>query len=364
MAVWEPEGFISLMGGPVYHHGLGRRDSPRAVHDQPVVLGTTVPREVEDRFLVGPGEIEVTAGHAQLVAEGGAHGYRLAGGRNDLALPDHVASLLPAALGHPHHPRAVLVGAGLHGELVVEVGEEIVLRGGRIVHRRVVAQEHHLHALQPHHPIRPGPAPIVADAEAHQSAEGRPDSPAEVAHFEVTLLQMLKGAPRLVLGMTGEMDLAVFADGAAGLVHQDRGVEASHRASGLTHELGVAETEADAETARLLEERTRLRPRHLTLEERVDLRLVLHPPAREEGRKGKLGKHHEVADMRLRLLQEVEEALHHLRARLRELDGPELRRAYRDHPAHDVTLLPGSVEPMPEAPRLSPTAPSETPAFT
>src|SRR5262249_11167590 len=235
--------------------------------------------------------------------------------------------------------RAILGGAGLHGELVVEGGEEIVLRSRRIVHRRVVAQEHHLHALQPHHPIRLGPAPIVADAEAHQSAEGRPDSPTEVAHFEVTLFQMLKGAPRLVLGMTGEMDLAVFADGAARLVHQDRGVEASHRASRLTYELGIAETEADAETARLDEERTRLRPWHLTLEERVDLRLVLHPPAREEGREGKLGKHHEVGAMRLRLLQEAEEALHHLRARLRALDGSELSRAYRDHPADGSFLL-------------------------
>src|SRR5215468_10010523 len=122
-------------------------------------------------------------------------------------------------------------------------GVEMVLLGYNTPVHNPPAPEHDLHALQPHHPVRLGPAPVVADAQTHEAAEGRPDFPAEVAHFEVTLFQMLKGTPRLVLGMTGEMDLAVFADEAAGLVHQDRGVEASRRASGLAHELGIAETE-------------------------------------------------------------------------------------------------------------------------
>ena len=46
---------------------------------------------------------------------------------------------------------------------------------------------------------------------------------------------------------------------------------------------------------------SRLGPGHLALEEGVDLPLILHPPAREEGGERELGKDHEIAAARMRL---------------------------------------------------------------
>jgi hypothetical protein len=74
-----------------------------------------------------------------------------------------------------------------------------------------------------------------------------------------------------VLGVAGQVDLAVLADDAAGLVDQDRGVEAPPRPFG--RQLGIAQVEADAERAA---RRTAAasRRRHLRFEEGVDLGLV------------------------------------------------------------------------------------------
>ena len=206
----------------------------------------------------------------------------------------------------------------------MEGAEEVVLGRGRVVHRRVVAEQDHLHALEPHHAVGLGPAPVIADAHAEQPAEGAPDRPAEVAHVEVALLEVLEGAPRLVLRVAGQMDLPVLADEAARLVDQDRGVEAPGPAA-VRDELGVAQAEADAEAPRLVEERSRLRPRHLPLEERVDLRLVLHPPAGKEGREGQLREDDEVGAAAVGLGEEGEEALDDERARLAPGNRAELR---------------------------------------
>src|SRR5438128_6577314 len=299
----------------------GGRHRSRPIHDQPVVLGPPVAREVEHRLLVGAREIEVAAGHAELVLQGRAHGDRLAGGRDDLALADHVAALFPAALGHTHHPRAVLICPRPHDEAVVEIRQEVVLGRRRIVHRRVVAEEDHLHALETHDPVRLGPAAVIADAHAHEPAEGAPHAPAEVPHVEVALLQVLEGPPALVLGMAGEVGLPALAHDAPRRVNQDRGIEAP-RDPAVDHELRVAEAHAQAQAFRLLEEGKSLRPRHLALEEGVDLRLILHPPAWEEGGEGELGKHHEVAAVGLGPLEKLDEPLDDLRTAVGPLNGP------------------------------------------
>src|SRR5207247_2079564 len=77
---------------------------------------------------------------------------------------------------------------------------------------------------------------------------------------------------------TGHMDLSIRADETAGLIDEDRRV-VSVRGAGLVGELSVPEAEAKPQAPRLVEQRLRLRPRHLALEERVDLRLIVHPPA-------------------------------------------------------------------------------------
>ena len=95
-------------------------------------------------------------------------------------------------------------------------------------------------------------------------------------------------------------------------------------------QLGIAEIEADAELRRGVEERPRRLVRHLALEERVDLRLIVHPPAGKERRQRELGEHDEIAAARAGLVQVAHEALDDVAPRLIPGDRPELRRADRD----------------------------------
>ena len=192
-----------------------------------------------------------------------------------------------------------------------------------------VAEEDHLHALKPHHAVRLGPPAVVADTHADEPAEDPPHAEAQVANLEVALLEVLEGAPRLVRGVTGHMDLSIRADETAGLIDEDRRV-VSVRGAGLVGELSVPEAEAKPQAPRLVEQRLRLRPRHLALEERVDLRLIVHPPAGKERRQRELGEHEEVAAARAGLVQVAHEALDDVAPRLVPGDRPELRRADRD----------------------------------
>src|SRR5690606_40306595 len=97
-------------------------------------------------------------------------------------------------------------------------GTVVMLRRWRVVHRRVVAEQDHLHALQAHHAIGLRPAAVVADAHAEASAEKIPDAETEIARFEIAFLEMLEASVALVLGMTGQVDLAVLGDDSASLV--------------------------------------------------------------------------------------------------------------------------------------------------
>ncbi len=205
--------------------------------------------------------------------------------------------------------------------------------------RRVVAEHDHLDVLQAHHAVGLGPAPVIADAHAEVAAHRLPHAKAQVADLEVALLQVLEGAPGLVLGVARQVDLAVLAGDLAGAIDQDRRIEAMHRAAALL-DLGKAEADADAEALRLVEQRRRLVARHLALEEAVDLLLVRHPPARKEGGERQLGENHQVAFVLAGLAQQVEHALDDGRPAVRALDGPELGRADGDHSSHG--LYPGS----------------------
>ena len=132
-----------------------------------------------------------------------------------------------------------------------------MLGRGRIVHRRVVADHHHLDALQAHDPIGLAPAAVIADRHPHHAAECV-DHTEAASRLEIALLQMLKLAPRLVLGVAGQMDLAVFRDDRAALVDQDRRVVAVAIRS-LDRQLGIAEVKPDAALAREIEQGLRLR---------------------------------------------------------------------------------------------------------
>ena len=91
-------------------------------------------------------------------------------------------------------------------------------------------------------------------------------------------------------------------------------------------ELGVAEAEADAEPPRLVEQRLRVRAGHRRLVEVVELADVGDEPPGEERRQGQLGEDDEVAAPLGGLLEQGQQALDDVLARVVPLDGAELGR--------------------------------------
>jgi hypothetical protein len=136
-----------------------------------------------------------------------------------------------------------------------------------------------------------------------------------------------------MLRVPRQVNLPVLADDAPALVHENGRVEASRRSPAVHAQLGIAETEPDAESPRLVEDWARLRPRHLALEEGVDLALVFHPPAGKERGEGQLGKDHEIATVLLGSMQEIEQSLDHLRPRVGALYRAQLCRSHRHNPS-------------------------------
>src|SRR5439155_4386687 len=134
---------------------------------------------------------------------------------------------------------------------------------------------------------------IVADRHPHHAAKGLGHAET-AARLEIALFQMLEFAPGLVLGMAGQMDLAISGDDRAASIDQNGGVIAPDN-SGLDRQLGITKVKSDADLASEIEQRLRFRPRHLALEEAVDLRLILEIPARKERGQRELGIDDQVA---------------------------------------------------------------------
>ena len=177
-------------------------------------------------------------------------------------------------------------------------------------------------SLQIHIPMRPPKARHT----------GKPRSPTS----KYPLLQVLEGRSRLVLGVPGKMDLAVFAEELAVRAHQDRGVESSQTAL-LLRELRIAEMETDRKPPGLVEERSGGLVWHLALEVAVDLGLLLHEIPREEGREGQLRENHEPAVRAMRFPKELDEPPHDRASRLVPLDRAELRGGHFEIPRHQKT---------------------------
>ena len=197
----------------------------------------------------------------------------------------------------------------------------------RVVDRRVVAAQDQLDALQPHHPVRLRPPPVVADHHADEAAERPPHAEALRPGLEVVALGVLERPVRLVLLVPRQVDLAVAGDDRAVALDEDLGVVAVAHAVGIgLGQLGVAEAEADAEAARLVEQRLRLGPRHRGLVEVVELGDVGDEPAGEERRQRQLGEHDEVAAPVGRLGQQREHPLDDVLAGVGSLDRTELGR--------------------------------------
>ncbi len=121
-------------------------------------------------------------------------------------------AIFVTGLGDADHPGGVLIGAGLHAQTaVVLAGFFCFRRLQRITAGRVVAQRHQFDTLKPHHPEGFRPSAVIADAHADDAAHGPPYRKAEVPGFEIAFFKMLEAAFRLKLGMSRQVNFAVFS---------------------------------------------------------------------------------------------------------------------------------------------------------
>src|ERR1700744_6337156 len=88
-----------------------------------------------------------------------------------------------------------------------------------VLDRGVVAERDDLDALQPHDAIGLGPAPVVAAANADDGVIGAPYLEPLVADIEIALFEVLKRRVRQMLGMAGQVDLAIAPDDAPVALH-------------------------------------------------------------------------------------------------------------------------------------------------
>ncbi len=199
------------MVGP--NRGLGLRGwlGPSSLGDQAVGLGDAVTVEIEQGLLVEVAVIEVEAGQDHLIAGRDRLGDDLSRRGDDDGLGQGIDPFLDTPLGDPDHVRSVLIGPGLHHQVVVECLKGVLLRIGGVVERGVVADQDQLGALQAHHPIGLGPAAVVADRHSHHAIKGSPDRELG-ARLEEVALGVLERPPGLVVLVPGDVDLSVSPD--------------------------------------------------------------------------------------------------------------------------------------------------------
>ncbi len=137
------------------------------------------------------------------------------------AVGERVDALLDAALGDADDPHAVLIGTGLHDEVVVERRQRVLARVGRVVDRRVVADEDQLDACERQAPVGLGPAAVVAGRHADDAAEG-PEGREAVAGLEVAPLEVLEPRHGSYSSWPGQVHLAVVADDRPVALDEDR----------------------------------------------------------------------------------------------------------------------------------------------
>ena len=189
--------------------------------------------------------------------------------------------------------------------------------------RRIVAEGDDLDPLQPHDTIGLGPAPVVADAHADDRIKRPPDVEAFIADVEVPFFEMLKGRIRQMLGMAGQMDLAIAADDPAVALDQDGRVVMARLAL-LLCKLGIAEVKPDSQFLGQIEQWPGFGIGHLALEEAIDFGLVGHPPARKKCGQRQFRKHDKPRAAAMRLAQHRHQPLDYRSAVVGQMDRPQL----------------------------------------
>ncbi len=142
-------------------------------------------------------EIEIAIGDDKLVAQRLTLRNNFAGRGDDAAFADQIAALLFARLGDGDDPGPVLICARLQNQMIVEVGHAIQVWRGREIAWRVVAEHNQLDALHAHDAVGLRPAAVIADTHADDTIVGLEHGETEIAGFEITFLEMLKGALRI-----------------------------------------------------------------------------------------------------------------------------------------------------------------------
>ena len=118
------------------------------ITDHLIVLRSAMQREIKDIVTDFLATIQVTVGDNDFVIQRGALFDDLTGRGDDAALSDQVAAFFSPCLCDTDYPGAVLVGACLHHQVIVEVLKMVVLRGRGIVKWRVIAKDDHLGSLK------------------------------------------------------------------------------------------------------------------------------------------------------------------------------------------------------------------------
>ena len=160
----------------------------------------------------------------------------------------------------------------------------------------------------------------MPDHRVHEA----PDFETLVADIEIALFEVLERRLRQVLGMAGQMDLAIAPDDMPGRIDQNRGVVMALLAL-LLGQFGITEIEPDPEFLREIEERPGCRIRHIALEPAVDFLLIGHPPARKKRRQRQFGKDNKPRAVAVRLAQQRAEPDNDRLAAVGAVNGTELR---------------------------------------
>ena len=156
-----------------------------------------------------------------------------------------------------------------------------------------------------------------------------------VGLFEVAALEMLKRAPRLVVFVPGNVDLAVLANNGAVTFDKHRRVEAVLQPIGTWFgEFGITERKPDAQALRFIEQRLCRRTWHRCLVVVVVSRQILGVPPRKERRQCQFGKHDQFTVTADRLMKHGDQAFDDRLARVVFLDWPELRSSDGDVTTH------------------------------
>src|SRR5439155_6227379 len=285
------------------------------LEEAPVVLRLT-PAEEVPALAHRDHLVEVDPRHHQLVAGRGRAGEHLAQRADDRAPRDQLHAVLDARLGHADHEAEVRVRARPETQLVE------IEREGR--HRRVVADENDLRALERERAIAYRVAAVLADRDPDPGPGGVEDLVARVAVGEVVGLEDLGEA---VGGLrAGQVDLAERPAEAAVPIGEERRVEVL--ASRL---LAEAHVHRDPRLCRAAQERLESLRWHFGLEELVEVGANLFWEVRRERH---LGIGDQLDALPRCLGEQPEHPLDDLLAARALVVGTELRRGDLDQARH------------------------------